>query len=72
MNVGHCVAETETRHLYLTKEMPTYTNYNKKYSPFGALSLHSIIFVKHYISCQKKTKEVLRKVRKIFFQVLIS
>lgn len=68
MNVGHCVAETETRHLCLTKEMPAYTNYNKKYLPFRALSLHSIIFVKHYISYQKKTKEVLNKVRKIFFR----
>lgn len=65
---GIVVAETDTRHLYLTKEMPTCTNYKKKYLPFRALSLHSIIFVKHYISCQKKTKEVLNKVRKIFFR----
>lgn len=62
MNVGHCVAETETRHLYLTKEMPTYTNYNKKYSPFRALSLHSIIFVKHYTyHAKRKQKKYLGK-----------
>lgn len=66
MNAGHCAGETGTGRFYLTKEMPTCKNYNKKHSAFRALRSSSVIPVKHFTPCQKIHKELFTEMT-IFF-----
>lgn len=59
MNVGHCAAETGTGNLYLTKEMPTCKNYNKKHLAFRALRPGFGHFCKAFHIMPKEIKKYL-------------